>query len=76
MLFPGAYKASDRHNRRLHNTQLAVAGQAGAVAQQKRHGACNLSGPWSANKRSSLQPAKCSRGKREFLATWSLFCNQ
>lgn len=44
MLLASAYKASDSDHRRLHNTQLPVAGQAGTVAQQKRHGACNLSG--------------------------------
>lgn len=42
MLLTGAHEAFDRHDRRLHNTQFAMAGQAGAIAQQEGHGACDL----------------------------------
>lgn len=42
MLLSGAHKASDCHDRRLHNTQFSVAGQAGAVTQQEGYGSCDL----------------------------------
>jgi len=44
VLLASAHKASDGDHRRLYNTQFPVAGQAGAVAKQKGHGACYLSG--------------------------------
>lgn len=42
MLRASAHQAPDGHHRRLHHTQLAVAGQTRAVAQQEGHGAGHL----------------------------------
>lgn len=38
MLLAGAHEAPDSDHRRVHDTQLAVAGQESAAAQQERHG--------------------------------------
>lgn len=42
MLLAGAHEAPDGHDRRVHDTQLAVAGQEGAAAQQEGHGARHI----------------------------------
>lgn len=42
MLLAGAHEALDGDDRRFHDTQLAVAGQEGAAAQQEGHGARHL----------------------------------
>lgn len=38
----GAHEALDCHHRRVHDTQLAVARQEGAAAQQEGHGARHI----------------------------------
>lgn len=42
MLLASAHEAPDGDHRRVHDTQLAVAGQEGAAAQQEGHGACHI----------------------------------
>lgn len=42
MFLASAHEAPDGDHRRVHDTQLAVAGQEGAVAQQEGHGARHL----------------------------------
>lgn len=42
MFLAGAHEASNRHNRCLHDPQLAVAGQESQSAQQERHGIGDL----------------------------------
>lgn len=42
MLLAGAHEAPDCHDRRVHDTQLAVAGQEGAAPQQEGHGARHI----------------------------------
>lgn len=42
MLLAGAYEAFDGDDRRVHDTQLAVAGQEGAAAEQEGYGARHI----------------------------------
>lgn len=42
MLLTSAHETPDGDHRRVHDTQLAVAGQEGAAAQQERHGARHI----------------------------------
>lgn len=42
MFLASAHEAPDRDDRRVHDTQLAVAGQEGAAAQQEGHGPGDL----------------------------------
>lgn len=43
MLLASAHEALDGDNRRVHDTQLAVAGQEDAAAQQEGHGSGDIS---------------------------------
>lgn len=54
MLLAGAHEAPDGDHRRVHDTQLAVARQEGAAAQQERHGAGHLGAHLVATKRARL----------------------
>lgn len=45
MFLASAHEAPDRDHRRVHDTQLAVAGEEGAAAQQKGHGPRDIGRP-------------------------------
>lgn len=45
MLLANTHKAPDGDNRRVYDTQLALAGQEGAASQQEGHGSSDIERP-------------------------------